>query len=325
MSASEFVPAWWLQGAHLQTLWGKLFRKLPAAPTTREAWTAPDGEIVEVHRLKSPGSKSRLVLLHGLEGSVRSHYAQGLLWQAQKRGWNADLLIFRTCGAAESTRPRMYHSGETTDLGWVVDRIIAENSSTSIGLVGVSLGGNVLLKYLGERGPDLADQVCAAAAISVPFDLEQSSRHINRGFSKVYQWHFMRTLRRKARAKLQQFPQLAELSRVEAAETMYDYDNVMTAPVHGFRDASDYYTQSSSIHWINSIAIPTLLLSAADDPFLPAEALDRVRVLAGENPNLVVEFHPHGGHVGFIGGSNPVQPVYYAEQRAADFVSSFIA
>lgn len=325
MSANAFMPAWWIPGAHLQTLWGKLVRKLPPAPVETEIWTAPDGEQLEIHRLKSPGSKSRLVLLHGLEGSVRSHYAQGLLWQAHKRRWNADLLIFRTCGATESATPRMYHSGETTDIAWVIDRIVTEDPSTSIGMVGVSLGGNVLLKFLGERGPDLPVQIRAAAAISVPFDLERSSRHINQGFSKVYQWHFMRTLRRKAKAKLSQFPQLADLSKVEAAETMYDYDDVMTAPVHGFRDADDYYTRSSSIHWIKSIAVPTLLLSAVDDPFLPPEVLDDVKARAAGNPNLDVEFHPHGGHVGFIGGSSPMHPVYYAEQRAADFVSHFIA
>jgi predicted alpha/beta-fold hydrolase len=219
----------------------------------------------------------------------------------------------------------MYHSGETTDIAWVLDRILAEDPETAIGLVGVSLGGNVLLKFLGERGRSLPSQVRAAVAISVPFDLERSSRHIDQGFSRVYQWHFMRTLRRKAKAKLAQFPHLANLSKVEATKTMYDYDNEMTAPVHGFRDAVDYYTRSSSIHWIASIAVPTLLLSAVDDPFLPPAVLKQVASIASGNPNLVPEFHPHGGHVGFIGGSNPLHPIYYAEQRAADFISPFVA
>lgn len=324
MSADRFVPAWWMRNAHLQTLWGKLVRKLPPAPVETEIWTAPDGERLEIHRLKSPGSKARLVLLHGLEGSLHSHYAQGLLWQAHKRGWNADLLIFRTCGTTVSTTPRMYHSGETTDIAWVVERIVAEDPGTPIGLIGVSLGGNVLLKFLGERGREVPSQIRAAAAISVPFDLERSSCYIDQGFSRVYQWHFMRTLRRKAKAKLTQFPLLADLSRVEAAKTMYDYDDVMTAPVHGFRDATDYYTRSSSIHWIEQIAVPTLLLSAVDDPFLPPAVLDAVRMRASKNSNLHLEFHPHGGHVGFIAGSNPLHPNYYAEQRAADFVSRFI-
>lgn len=325
MKRGSFLPAWWLRNAHLQTLWGKLVRKLPPAPLQVEVWTAPDGQELEIHRLISPGSRSRLVLLHGLEGSVRSHYAQGLLWQAHKRGWNADLLIFRTCGKTPSTTPRMYHSGETTDIAWVVDKIVAADPAVKVGMVGVSLGGNVLLKFLGERGSELPPQIRAAAAISVPFDLEKSSRFIDRGFSRVYQWHFMRTLRRKAGAKLSQFPHLADFEKVQSARTMFDYDDAMTAPVHGFRDASDYYTRSSSLHFLESITVPTLLLSAVDDPFLPPSVLDEVRGRAARNPHLEVEFHPHGGHVGFIAGSNPLHPIYYAEQRAADFVSSFIA
>lgn len=325
MNPPEFVPAWWLPGAHIQTLWGKLVRKLPPAPVETEIWKAPDGESLEIHRLKFPDAKSRLVLLHGLEGSIRSHYAQGLLWQAHKRGWNADLLIFRTCGSVETTSPRLYHSGETTDIAWVVERIVAEDPDTMIGLAGVSLGGNVLLKYLGERGERVPSQVRAAAAVSVPFDLERSSRHIDRGFSRVYQWHFMRTLRRKARAMLAQFPALADLVKVESAANMFEYDDAMTAPVHGFVDASDYYSRSSSIHWIGGIPVPTLLLSALDDPFLPPEVLDEVRAKAAANPNLTVEFHANGGHVGFIAGRNPMRPIYFAEQRAADFVARFIS
>lgn len=286
---------------------------------------APDGEHLEIHRLKVPGSTSRLILLHGLEGSVRSHYAQGILWQAHRRRWNADLLIFRTCGKTESRTPRMYHSGETTDVAWVVDKIVSEDPSARLGLVGVSLGGNVLLKFLGERGSSLPTQVRAAAAISVPFDLEKSSRFIDSGFSRLYQWHFLRTLRRKAHAKLDQFPHLADRERVQSAGTMFEYDDAMTAPVHGFRDAADYYAKSSSLHFIKSIAVPTLLLSAVDDPFLPPPVLDEVKARAAGNPHIEVEFHPRGGHVGFIAGSNPLHPIYYAEERAADFVSQFIA
>jgi predicted alpha/beta-fold hydrolase len=324
MKESAFLPAWWLRNPHLQTLWGKLVRKQPPAPVETEFWPAPDGEDLEIHRLKAGEGNPRLILLHGLEGSIRSHYAQGLLWQAHKRGWNADLLIFRSCGSVESTAPRMYHSGETTDIAWVVKKLCAEDPGAKVALVGVSLGGNVLLKYLGECGARIRSQIRAAVAISVPFDLEKSSRHIDRGFSRVYQWHFMKTLRRKAKAKLEQYPQLANRERVEAATTMFDYDDAMTAPVHGFQDASDYYSRSSSIHWLEEIAIPTLLLSAVDDPFLPAAVLDRVRDVARRNANLTIEFSARGGHVGFISGSNPLKPIYYAEQRAAEFVSGFV-
>lgn len=324
MRMREFLPAWWIPGAHLQTLWGKLARKLPPAPVELEAWTAPDGESLEIHRLKFPGAKARLVLLHGLEGSLRSHYAQGLLWEAHRRGWNADLLVFRTCGGAASVTPRLYHSGETTDIAWVIEKLTAEDPDMRVGLAGVSLGGNVLLKYLGEQGEGAPRQVRGAVAISVPFNLERSSRHIDRGFSRVYQWHFLRTLRKKARAKLAQFPGIADATRVETATNMFEYDDAMTAPVHGFRDASDYYTRSSSINWIDSIRIPTLLLSAVDDPFLPSDVLDEVAIKAANNPSLLTEFHAHGGHVGFIAGGNPLRPVYYGEQRAADFLANFL-
>lgn len=324
MKRREFLPAWWIPGAHGQTLWGKLARKQPPAPVQLERWAAPDGEALEIHRLKFPGAKSRIVLLHGLEGSVRSHYAQGLLWEAYRRGWNADLLVFRTCGSTESVTPRLYHSGETSDIAWVLEQITAQDPDSAIGLAGVSLGGNVLLKYLGERGSEAPRQVRGAVAISVPFDLERSSRKIDRGFSRLYQWHFLRTLRKKARLKLTQFPKIANLQRIEAATTMFEYDDVMTAPVHGFASASDYYSRSSSINWIEGIRVPTLLLSAVDDPFLPPEVLDEVALKAGQNSSLEMEFHRHGGHVGFISGSNPFRPVYYAEQRAADFLSNFI-
>ena len=323
MRPNAFVPAWWIRNPHLQTLWGKLARKLPAAPTEIEFWTAPDGDQLEIHRIRSSPDKPRLVLLHGLEGSVRSHYAQGLLWQAHRRGWNADLLVFRSCGSVESRAPRMYHSGETSDIGWVLDKLIEENPAAEIALAGVSLGGNVLLKYLGEKGDSIAPQIRAAVAISVPYDLEKSSRFIDQGFSRVYQWHFMRTLRTKARAKLAQHPGLADQSRVEAATTMFDYDDAMTAPLHGFRDARDYYTRSSSIHYLASIRVDTLLLSAFDDPFLPSSVLDTVAGLASKNPRLTVEFHTQGGHVGFIAGSNLFNPVYYAEQRAVEFVARY--
>lgn len=325
MSSRKFLPAWWLPGAHAQTLWGKLARRLPPAPVALETWTAPDGESLEIHRLKFPGAKARLVLLHGLEGSIRSHYAQGLLWEAHRRNWNADMLVFRSCGRAKSMTPRLYHSGETTDIAWVVQKLVEGDPDTRIGLAGVSLGGNVLLKYLGELGSAVPRQVRSAVAISVPFDLERSSRFIDRGFSKVYQWHFLKTLRTKARAKLAQFPGIADPQRVESATNMFEYDDAMTAPVHGFRDATDYYTRSSALNWVDSIRVPTLLLSAVDDPFLPPEVLDEVAVKARGNSSLVTEFHAHGGHVGFISGSNPFRPAYYAEQRAADFLSKFLA
>ena len=317
-----FRAAWWLPGPHAQTIWGKLFRRQTPQHTLVERWETPDADFVDVHRLKNPSAKFRLVILHGLEGTVRSNYAQGLLAEAQSRNWAADMLIFRSCSGDMNLTRRFYHSGETGDLAMVIDRLRQENPGQSLGLVGVSLGGNVLLKYLGENGTRIAHEIKAAVAVSVPFDLERASRHIDKGFAKVYQRHFIRSLKRKTLAKLAIFPDLVEQNRLDRLTTMYEFDDALTAPIHGFTDARDYYSKSSSLGYIDRISIPTLLLSSLDDPFLPPAVLEDVRTIAKKNASLHVEFTDHGGHVGFIGGANPLRPTYYAEKRACDFLAN---
>ncbi len=218
-------------------------------------------------------------------------------------------------------RRRLYHSGETTDLEFAVEKIEKEFPNQPLLLAGVSLGGNVLLKYLGERGRTVSPGIRAAAAVSVPFDLSRSSRHMNRGFSRVYQMRFMRSLKRKALAKLDQFPDFGPRSRLARLRTMYEFDDSVTAPLHGYRDAADYYARSSSISWIDRIRIPTLLLNAMDDPFLPADVLEEVRAVAQQNAWLTLELTAKGGHAAFVGGRNPFRPVYYAEKRVCDFLA----
>jgi predicted alpha/beta-fold hydrolase len=219
---------------------------------------------------------------------------------------------------------RFYHSGETTDLSFVIDRLIDEQPQQFLCLVGVSLGGNVLLKYLGEREVSLPRAIKAAVAISVPFDLERASRHIDRGFAKVYQRHFVRSLKRKALVKLETFPDLVDRGRLTNLRTMYEFDDILTAPLHGFDDARHYYSSSSSLGFLKGISIPTLLLNAIDDPFLPSDVLDQVRAVADNNRCLHIEFTEHGGHVGFVEGRNPFRPNYYAEHRAIEFLASHI-
>lgn len=319
-SEYTYRPAWWVPGAHAQTLWGKFFRARSALPTRMERWGTPDGDFIDVHRLDGPERAPRLLFLHGLEGTIRSHYVAGLFGEAQRRGWAADLMIFRGCGDEPNRAPRFYHSGETTDLAFVLDRLVSENAQTPVLLAGVSLGGNVLLKFLGERATELPPQVRAAAVISVPFDLERGSRFIAIGISRIYDRHFLRSLRPKAMAKLEQYPDLFDRSRLQRATSIYDFDDAVTAPVHGFIDAHDYYSRSSSLGWIKRVRLPTLLLSAIDDPFLPADVLDDVREIAGANPALTLEFTSHGGHVGFVAGRWPWRPFYYAEWRACEFL-----
>lgn len=324
--SSEYTyrPAWWVPGPHFQTLWGRLARPRERIPLRAERLRMADGEEVELQRMQPPRPGARaphLLFLHGLEGTVRSHYVPGLFEQARRRGWSADLLLFRGCGGAPNLSPRFYHSGETSDLDQVLRHLLEESPERKIVLAGVSLGGNVLLKYLGERGAALPSRIVAAATLSVPYDLARGARFISQGFSRVYERHFIRTLRAKGFAKLARIPGLFDRAALERARTIWDFDEAVTAPVHGFSDAADYYERSSSVHFLRAIRVPTLLLSAYDDPFLPAAVLDDVRAEAAGNPSIHTEFVSRGGHVGFVSGRVPWRPVYYGEWRIVDFLA----
>ena len=317
MAEYRYRPAWWLPGGHLQTLWGKFGRRRAHVETLRELIHAPDGDQLELHHLEGAAGAPHVVLLHGLEGSRTSHYVDGMLSQAAARKWSATLLLFRGCGESPNNARRFYHSGETTDLELAVDTL-RRRTSVPMFVAGVSLGGNVLLKWLGE-GSDHAKAMRAAAAISVPFDLEAGARKISAGLSRIYDWSFLRSLRRKARRKLARFPDLFDDARLGRARNVFEFDDVVTAPVHGFADAIDYYSRSSSLGFLHRIQTPTLLLSAANDPFLPPAVLDRARDVARRNPALTLEFVEQGGHVGFVEGSVPWRARYYAERRAFEF------
>jgi predicted alpha/beta-fold hydrolase len=325
MTRPAYSPAWWLPGAHARTIWGKFFRRKQAVATRTERWDTSDGDFLDVIRLEAPPGRPRLLFLHGLEGTAQSHYATGLFEQARKRGWAADLLIFRTCGQEMNRARRFYHSGETADLDFVLRRLLGESPDTPVVLAGVSLGGNVLLKWLGEQQGSVPSQIRGAAVVSVPFDLASSARRIDQGFSRVYQAHFLRSLKTKALDKLARFPDLASRDRILAARTLYEFDDAVTAPVHGFADADDYYARSSSIRWLDKIRIPTLLLSAVDDPFLPPSVLTDVAAVAAANPCLTTEFPLRGGHVGFIGGPHPGAAFFYAEWRVAEFLAATLS
>jgi predicted alpha/beta-fold hydrolase len=314
----RYRPAWWLPGGHAQTLWGKFGRARPQLPTSSEIVPMPDGDSVELHHLERSGPDApRVLMLHGLEGSRESHYVGGLFGQAAARRWNASLLLFRGCGATPNAAPRFYHSGETTDIAHVFDLLSRRWPNTRWVGVGVSLGGNVLLKWLGERGDR---PLRAAAAVSVPYDLEAGARAISRGFSRIYDMSFLRSLRRKAISKLARYPELFDRDRLARARNVFEFDDAVTAPVHGFADARDYYTRSSSRHFLARIRVPTLLLSAFDDPFLPREVLTEIRAVAATNRCLAPEFHEGGGHVGFVGGPWPWRARYFAEERVFAFL-----
>jgi uncharacterized protein len=322
----HYRPAWWVTGAHAQTLWGKVVRRQHPIATRVERWETPDDDFLEVHRLDAPanagGSTPHVLLLHGLEGTIRSHYAQGLLGEMQRRGWSADLLIWRSCGTEPNRARRFYHSGETDDLALAIQKIKIERPDAPLAVAGVSLGGNILLKYLGEQRERASILIVAAAAVSVPFDLGRGSDYINRGFSKIYQKFFLDTLKRKAIEKQSRYPDLPTADRINAITSLRDFDDTITAPVHGFDDAVDYYTRSSSIGYLQEIAVDTLLLNAADDPFLPPDVLIEVSRIAKRNPWLTLDFPGKGGHAGFVGGRNPFRPLYYLERRVGEFFAN---
>lgn len=314
MGEYRYRAAWWLPGGHLQTLWGKFARRRTALTTRRELLAAPDGDELELHHLDGAPGAPHVLFMHGLEGSRDSHYVGGFLAQAQRRRWSATLLVFRGCGDAPNQARRFYHSGETSDLELVMTTLARRDPSVTRFVAGVSLGGNVLLKWLGESS-EAARRVRAAAAVSVPFDLEAGARKISAGLSRIYDWSFLQSLRRKAGAKLARYPDLFDHERLARARNVYEFDDAVTAPVHGFADASDYYSRSSSLGFLPRIRVPTLLLSAVNDPFLPPAVLERARATARANPALSIEFVEEGGHVGFVAGAVPWRAHYYAEQR----------
>jgi len=320
-ASSSFRAPWWARNPHVQTMWGKFLRYPRRPPTRTERWDTPDGDFVDLVRLDAAApDRPRLLLLHGLEGGTQSHYVQGMFGEARRRGWAMDLLLHRSCGPELNRTRRFYHSGDTADIALVLDRLTREHPDTPLGVCGVSLGGNVLLKYLGERGADVPRPLRAVVTVSVPYDLARGARQIGRGFARVYEHNFLRSLRGKVAAKRARFPDLADDTTLGRARSLWAFDDVVTAPVHGFRDAADYYARSSSLSFLKDVRVPALLLSAVDDPFLPAAVLDDVRAAARDNPALHLEFTPHGGHAGFVGGRAPWRAEFYAERRTFEFL-----
>ncbi|MCU0648599.1 MAG: alpha/beta fold hydrolase [Gemmatimonadaceae bacterium] len=321
---SRYRPAWWLPGGHARTIWRRLTRTGEPVAGTHEFCATPDDDEIELVRVVGARPDApRLLVLHGLEGTPASHYVHALFGAAARRGWARDLLLFRTCGSRPNRQPRSYHSGETSDLAFVLERLAAESDAPLV-IVGISLGGNVLLKYLGEVGSAVPAIVRGAVAISVPYDLARASRYIGRGFGRVYERAFLKSLALKAQAKVERFPGLVPIEPVLAADTLWDFDEHFTAPVHGFAGAADYYTRSSALRFVAHVETPALLVSAVDDPFLPPDVLDEVRDATRETHAIEIDFVPHGGHVGFTTGGLPWRAGAWAEERAIDWLATLL-
>ena len=308
---TDFVPAWFLRSPHAQTIWGRLTRPRNLVPLMREIVTTPDDDDIVLDHLDTPVREPgiRFVLLHGLEGSSHSVYIQGLLAAIARHGFAATAINFRSCARdpkrlsvmLPNRRPRFYHSGETGDFDFIVRLLAAREPQTRLVAAGASLGGNVLLKWLGEHPRQTI--VSRAATMSVPYDLGAGALHLEEGFRRVYVTRFLNTLKKKVEKVVERFSVDVDLEATRRSATFREFDDAATAPLHGFTSADDYYARSSSLQFLGTIDTPTLCLSAADDPFLPPEALLRARDAA--SPAIDFRITPAGGHTGFIAGSLP--------------------
>ncbi|MFP3565592.1 YheT family hydrolase [Paraburkholderia sp. SIMBA_030] len=308
----------WLPNRHAQTIVPSLFARRPAVTFRRERWNTPDGDFIDfdwvVHDGQSVGPSSAFdpaqapadeaplfVLFHGLEGSSASHYALSLMAGAREYGWHGVVPHFRSCSGALNLLPRFYHLADSNEVDWVLRRLRAAHRGPIVA-AGVSLGGNVLLRWLGERREDASSVISAAAAVSTPIDVHAGGRALSQGFGMIYTRSFLKTLKQKAEQKLIQFPGLFDRDTMLASRTMYEFDNVVTAPLHGFRDTDDYWRSATTRPLLPHIAVPTLVLNARNDPFLPSEALPSQHEVSAA---VELDQPRHGGHAGFMTGPFP--------------------
>ena len=274
---ARYQPPWWYRGRHLQTIWGPVFRRVRRPALRRERWSTPDGDFLDLDWLE--GDSLLVVILHGLEGSSASHYSRGLLREAAALGWRAVVPHFRSCSGELNRGRRLYHAGETSDLDWVIGRLVEQEPATPLGLVGVSLGGNVALKWLGERGEGAPAQVRGAATISTPFDLTACAESLDRGLNRpLYTARFLRSMKAKVWAKRRLYDGLVNVTAALRARTFAVYDRLATAPINGFADERDYWTRASSGPYLARVRRPCLLINAANDPFIPAATLPTAAV-----------------------------------------------
>lgn len=309
---------WWLPGGHAQTIAGA-FLPAPKIDWRRERWDTPDGDFIDVDHAGEARAPRTLALFHGLEGSSSSPYARSIAAAALARGWRVALAHFRGCSGEPNRLPRAYHSGDSAEIDWILRRLAAD-AGGRLFAAGISLGGNALLKWLGERDGAAGEIVQRAAAVSAPLDLAAAGAALDRGFNRqVYTRHFLATMIPRALAKLARFPGLYPAPRVASARSFRVFDDTVTAPLHGFRDVDDYWARASSAPWLATIRVPTLVLNAKNDPFLPRAALAAAtRAVA---PDVLLEFPDTGGHAGFLEGPFPGRHGWLA-RRLTDFLAN---
>ncbi len=312
----------WLPGGHAQTISAATWVRRVEVAYWRERWETPDFDFIDLDWVDNPAHELKLdqqdevplvVLFHGLEGSSNSHYARSLMHTVNARGWRGVVVHFRGCSGEMNRLPRAYHSGDSAEIDWILRRLRGTRASP-IFAFGVSLGGNALLKWLGEQGHAARGVITRAAAVSAPVDLAAAGDALGRGMNMIYTRNFLATMKTKTLAKMKRYPALCDRRRMQAARTLREFDNIVTAPLHGFRDTDDYWARASSKPLLKNITVPTLLLNARNDPFLPESALPKPNELS---PAITAEFPREGGHAGFVTGPFPGQAHWLAQRLLA--------
>lgn len=316
ITASTFKPAWWLRNPHAQTIWPSLFRNRPKLSLQRERFGLADGDFVDLDWTTDNGGPI-VIVLHGLEGSSHSHYAKTMLDNLAKNGFTAGLFYFRGCSGEPNRLARAYHSGETGDIAHITRQILQRYPDRKLFAIGFSLGGNVLLKWLGETAEQ--NPLHGAVAISVPFDLGNTAQRLDQGLSVIYRRHLVNKLTNSLRRKQRCLSLPFDTQKALNSKSLKEFDNIVTAPLHGFASADDYYEKCSSRQFLKSIRINTLILHSLDDPFMTVEAIPAEAELSD---SVTLELSRHGGHVGFTSGAFPWCADYWLEQRIVKYFSN---
>lgn len=321
-SSNEFKPAWWLRNSHLQTIWPAILRRRIKVDLVRERFELPDGDFIDLDWMNRDKDGPIIIVLPGLEGSINSHYARSMLRSFSLAGWRGVFMHYRGLSGEDNRLSKGYHSGDTNDLGYLVKSLMERFPNTQLAAIGFSLGGNVLLKWLGETG--WQNPLKAAIAVSVPFELHKAAKRIQQGFSRFYQWYFIRILRSRLSKKFKNTTTPLEQSifyNIFKISTMVDFDDKITAPLHGFSGVDEYYSIASSRQYLSRIHIPTLLLHSKDDPFMSEDVIPEPHELS---PEVKLEVTDTGGHVGFVYGKYPWSPKYWLEDRAPQFFKNYL-
>lgn len=312
-----------MRNQHLQTAWGPLVRRQIPVAYDKEMWATPDGDEISMYVHRGDADKPWALLLHGLEGGINSFYITSFNHAFHRLGWNVITQINRSCDGVINKAERIYHMGETTDLDWVVSELPERHHVDRLHIVGLSLGANVVCKWLGEVGEDVPEVVHSAAAISPPFRPDVAIETLDKALFGLYVQKFLGTLVPKALEKEQQFPGCIDAEKVRACRNFQEFDTLVTARLHGFDDAMDYWKKVGCAQFLMDVRVPTLLLTSEDDAFNPPETIPRE--IADASDYLIPQWTERGGHAGFVSGKWPWAARYWLDEQLIHFFQALEA